>query len=150
MHIDGADCIFDFTHVDDVAAGVIEICRVLSNGEQKLPAIHFVSGVPTSLRELAEAAADAGSRRASFEERPPRTQLDGQAISVARSTGDWFSSVENVGAGFLSLRQLALREILRGIETWSIARGCAPFPHQSPDSLAPRTSESFSLSPFLL
>jgi nucleoside-diphosphate-sugar epimerase len=73
MHIYGADCIFDFTHVEDVAAGVAEICRVISKGERKMPALHFVSGVPTSLRALAEAAADAGGRRATFEEGPPRT-----------------------------------------------------------------------------
>lgn len=83
--------IFDFTHVDDVAAGVIEVCRVLSKGERELPALHFVSGVPTSLRALAEAASDAGSRRASFEEGPPR------AFDVARFWGNPARAAEILG-----------------------------------------------------
>lgn len=58
MRIDGPDCAFDFTHVGDVAAGVVKICAALAAGEKSLPALHFVSGVRTSLRELAALAAN--------------------------------------------------------------------------------------------
>ena len=58
MRIDGAECAFDFTHVDDVAAGLTNICAALSSGERSLPTLHFVSGVKTTLKELAGLAAD--------------------------------------------------------------------------------------------
>jgi nucleoside-diphosphate-sugar epimerase len=72
MRIDGPECGFDFTHVSDVAAGVLEVCRILSAGERSLPPLHFVSGVRTTLRELSEMAA-AGSRRVKMMEASPRT-----------------------------------------------------------------------------
>jgi UDP-glucose 4-epimerase len=58
MRIDGPSCAFDFTHVDDIAAGVMTMCAALSLGERALPTLHFVSGEKTTLRELAELAAD--------------------------------------------------------------------------------------------
>jgi nucleoside-diphosphate-sugar epimerase len=61
MRIDGPDCAFDFTHVDDVAAGLMRICGALSSGENSLPILHFVSGMRTTLRELAEMAAALGT-----------------------------------------------------------------------------------------
>jgi nucleoside-diphosphate-sugar epimerase len=73
MRIDGSDCGLDFTHVSDVAAGVLEICRVLSAGERSLPPLHFVSGVCTTLRELSEMAVAAGSRRVKMIEAPSRS-----------------------------------------------------------------------------
>jgi nucleoside-diphosphate-sugar epimerase len=60
MRIDGPDCAFDFTHVDDVAAGLLRICNALSSGENSLPTLHFVSGTRTTLHELAELAASLG------------------------------------------------------------------------------------------
>jgi nucleoside-diphosphate-sugar epimerase len=58
LRIDGPDCAFDFTHVADVAGGLTKLCVALSVGEKNLPTLHFASGVRTTLRELAELAAD--------------------------------------------------------------------------------------------
>ena len=73
MRIEGADCGFDFTHVDDVAAGVMKLCAVLASGEKCLPTLHFVSGIRTTLRELAELAADLGHRPTQISLAAPRT-----------------------------------------------------------------------------
>jgi nucleoside-diphosphate-sugar epimerase len=72
LRMEGADNGFDFTHVDDVAAGVVEVARHLHEGERSLPALHFVSGVRTSLRDLAELAASAGASVTHIVEAPPR------------------------------------------------------------------------------
>ena len=73
MRIDGPDCAFDFTHVDDVAAGLIKICSGISSGERSLPTLHFVSGVTTTLRELAELAAEFGQYPTQITLASPRT-----------------------------------------------------------------------------
>jgi UDP-glucose 4-epimerase len=56
VRVDGAACTFDFTHVSDVADGVVRVVRLLCDGERALPPIHFVAGRQTSLGELAELA----------------------------------------------------------------------------------------------
>ncbi len=73
MRIDGPNCAFDFTHVDDVAAGLMKICGALAAGEKKMPALHFVSGMRTTLRELAELATDLGPCATQISLAPPRT-----------------------------------------------------------------------------
>lgn len=73
MRIDGADCAFDFTHVRDVAAGLAKICSALAAGEKRLPVLHFVSGSRTTLRELAELAADLAHRPTQINLAAPRT-----------------------------------------------------------------------------
>ena len=74
MRLDGPDCTFDFTHVADVARGLVSVCASLSAGERSLPPLHFVSGTGTSLRELSEIARSAApSSRITVTEKPSRT-----------------------------------------------------------------------------
>lgn len=56
VRVDGADCTFDFTHVSDVADGILRAVCLLARGEAGLPPIHFVTGRQTSLGALAELA----------------------------------------------------------------------------------------------
>lgn len=72
LRVDGPDCAFDFTHIDDVASGVLAVADQLAAGEQRLPPIHFVSGRRTSLKALAECAIAAGNGRGRFVVAPPR------------------------------------------------------------------------------
>jgi nucleoside-diphosphate-sugar epimerase len=73
MQINGPSCRFDFTHVSDVADGVLKVVEMLCLGEQDLPAIHLVSGVGTTLKELSEVAAAANSLPVKTVEAPSRT-----------------------------------------------------------------------------
>lgn len=81
IRIDGAECIFDFTHIDDVVRGMISAIDRLDAG-QKLPPVHLVTGVPTSLRELADLALSMAGGTAPVTEAPPR------AFDVARFYGN--------------------------------------------------------------
>lgn len=72
LRIDGPNHTFDFTHIDDVVEGLLVIIRQLSNGESRLPPIHLVSGIPTSLSQLAELAIRLGSSNATMEISDPR------------------------------------------------------------------------------
>ena len=91
MRIDGADCAFDFTHVDDVAGGLMKICNALSSGENGLPTLHFVSGMRTTLRELAETAAVLGGRPTQISLAEPR------AFDIREFCGDPARAAEVLG-----------------------------------------------------
>jgi UDP-glucose 4-epimerase len=72
LRVDGADHTFDFTHVDDVARGLVALTDSLERGAEPPPPIHFVSGTGTSLGELARLAIDVTESRSSIELAPPR------------------------------------------------------------------------------
>lgn len=63
LRVEGTACAFDFTHLEDVAGGLLAVVEQLTAGETRLPPVHFVSGKRTTLLELARAAnATAGNR----------------------------------------------------------------------------------------
>ena len=72
VRVDGSDCTFDFTHVADVADGVLRMIRRLDAGERTLPPIHLVGGQPTSLGELAALAMEIGGPAVTRVEAPAR------------------------------------------------------------------------------
>lgn len=53
LHVEGAERVFDFTHVEDVAAGVATFSRVLAARGASPPPIQLVSGTATTLSGLA-------------------------------------------------------------------------------------------------
>lgn len=81
LRIDGGDNTFDFTYVDDVVDGVARLAAALEAGERP-PPIHFVSGRPVTLMQLAQAAIALGRPGARLVEAPSRT------FDVARFWGD--------------------------------------------------------------
>lgn len=72
LRLDDAQGILDFTHVSDVARGVLRLMDLLSHEAQVPPPIHFVSGVPTSLGELAKLAITLGTDGTSIVHGKPR------------------------------------------------------------------------------
>ncbi len=81
IRIDGAECAFDFTHIDDTVRGMIAAVERLEAGEA-LPPIHLLTGTPTTLRELAAMAATFAGKRLPVVEAPPRS------FDVSRFHGD--------------------------------------------------------------
>jgi len=82
LRVDGLDHTFDFTHIDDVACGVVALIKLLAAGDPPPPPIHFVSGRPTTLRELANLAARLGVSGSAIRSAAPRD------FDVARFFGD--------------------------------------------------------------
>ena len=70
--VEGAQNTFDFTHVEDVADGIISFCRLLSEAGEGPPPIHFVSGQPTTLLELAELMVSLSGSNAEIQLTKPR------------------------------------------------------------------------------
>ena len=81
IRIDGAECTFDFTHIDDTVRGMVAVMEQLESGET-LPPVHLLTGTPTTLRELAGMATAFAGKRLPVTEAPPRT------FDVARFHGD--------------------------------------------------------------
>ncbi len=73
MRVCGRGHVFDFTHVDDSASGMIMVLKTLLAGERNLPPIHFVTGRATTLEQLAEIAQQAGCCRSTIVEAPARS-----------------------------------------------------------------------------
>lgn len=82
LRVDGLDRTFDFTHVDDVVRGFVTLIEILRRGASLPPPIHFVSGRPTSLGELARLAARLGHRGSPIRPGRPRD------FDVSRFVGD--------------------------------------------------------------
>lgn len=90
MRIEGADHMFDFTHITDVARGLHLLVNATASGE-RLDPIHFVTGQGTTLSQLADIAIRTGDGRVRQERAPPRN------YDVARFTGDPRRAQEALG-----------------------------------------------------
>ena len=81
IRMDGVECTFDFTHVDDTVRGMVALIDRLESG-QPAPTIHLLTGRPTTLRDLAAMAMAAAGRRVPVDEAPARS------FDVSRFHGD--------------------------------------------------------------
>jgi nucleoside-diphosphate-sugar epimerase len=90
MRIEGANHMFDFTHIADVARGLHLLVDATAAGE-RLDPVHFVTGEGTTLGQLADIAVRTGDGRVRQELAPPRN------YDVARFTGDPRRAQETLG-----------------------------------------------------
>jgi nucleoside-diphosphate-sugar epimerase len=81
IRLEGRDNVLDFTFIDDVVRGVMKVVQLTNEGE-KLPPVHFVSGVGTTLGALASMAQAISRFRVEVVETSPRT------YDVSRFIGD--------------------------------------------------------------
>lgn len=91
LRIDGAEHTFDFTHIDDVTRGVVALTEFLAAGNAAPDPIHFVSGVPTTLGQLAEMAVRIAGTGSSLRLAPPRD------FDVAKFYGSFARARELLG-----------------------------------------------------
>lgn len=73
LRVDGADHTFDFTHVDDTARGIAMLASRLENSHLPPPPIHFLTGTPTSLGQLAALTVELAGTHAPITHAPPRS-----------------------------------------------------------------------------
>lgn len=81
LRVEGGDRIFDFTHLDDVTCGIASLVRLLLDGRSP-PPVHLVSGVPITLRVLADLTVEVAASRSAVRAVEPRP------FDVARFVGD--------------------------------------------------------------
>ena len=73
LRITGGATFFDFVHTDDVVRGIEAAMTRLTDGAASLPPVHLTTGLPTSLRQLAEGAIAQADSASIIDEAPPRT-----------------------------------------------------------------------------
>ena len=96
LRMDGPANALDFTHVDDVVEGLHRVMAVLSAGEKRLPIVHFVSGVRTTLAELAAMALERGAPGTRVAKAPSRSYAVGEFFgdpARARALLGWRAGV---------------------------------------------------------
>lgn len=91
LRVDGLDHTFDFTHIEDVTRGIVALVGLLAAGGEVPPPIHFVSGRPMTLGQLAKLAVRFGQPNCSIRPSAPRD------FDVARFFGDPTRAKELLG-----------------------------------------------------
>ncbi len=91
LRVDGGQNTFDFTHISDVARGLVSVIETLNRGMRSVPPIHFVSGIGTTLGELAVlVSASAGVT-------PKVIEAPSRSFDVSRFRGDFSRAKELLG-----------------------------------------------------
>ena len=72
LRVDGAGNTFDFTHLDDTVRGLVGLVAALEAGDGRLPPLHLVTGIPTTLGALARLAVTLAGTKAEVVEAAPR------------------------------------------------------------------------------
>ena len=96
LRVDGADNVLDFTHLDDATEGLLRVIRMLAVGERNLPPVHLVSGVRTTLGELAALAVEHGAPGTRVIDSSPRSYAVRAFVgdpSRARSLLGWQAQI---------------------------------------------------------
>ena len=84
LRVDGAECTFDFTYLNDVVQGLVSLIQVLRESkESELPPIHFVSGQATTLGELATLSIELTDSESPIQINSPRE------FDVSKFYGNW-------------------------------------------------------------
>lgn len=91
LRVEGRDHLFDFTHVDDVARALLALVHRLCVRADVPQTIQFVSGVGTTLGELASLAIALSDARSPIVEAPARD------FDVARFVGDPTRALRTLG-----------------------------------------------------
>ncbi len=81
LRVDGLGHGFDFTHVADVADGVVLAAALMADGESAVRPVHFVSGHCIRLGELAALAVEVGGNRAARIVEAPARDFDVQMFA---------------------------------------------------------------------
>ena len=117
IRIDGAECTFDFTHIDDTVRGMVGIIDLLEIGETPAP-IHLLTGMPTTLRDLATLAIDIASGTSPVVEAPPRS------FDVSRFHGDPSRAQELLGWEPCVVLRKGLERLIRDLRAEVGAAEC--------------------------
>ena len=115
LMVEGAQNTFDFTHVEDVADGIISFCRLLSEAREGPPPIHFVSGQPTTLLELAELMVSLSGSNAEIQLTKPRD------FDVSAFVGDPGRAREMLGWEATTLLPTGLADLIEAFRLQLVA-----------------------------
>jgi nucleoside-diphosphate-sugar epimerase len=73
LNVEGSDCLFDFTYVDDVVDGLLKVILLLKHNQQSIPPIHLTTCQPASLMEIAKLIIEISQSSSEIKIKPART-----------------------------------------------------------------------------
>jgi nucleoside-diphosphate-sugar epimerase len=82
LRVDGFEHLFDFTHISDTVAGLMQLVALLEKGEREIPPIHLLPGIGTTLLEAAQMAVRSAGSDSAIVKAPSRN------YDVSRFIGD--------------------------------------------------------------
>lgn len=91
IRIDGKECVFDFTYLEDVIDGISSTVDYLQNTKSSLPPIHFTSCSPCNLENLANIILAVAGSNSQVAFHPPRN------FDVSHFYGDFSRAKELLG-----------------------------------------------------
>ncbi|WP_375326517.1 NAD-dependent epimerase/dehydratase family protein [Candidatus Tisiphia endosymbiont of Nemotelus uliginosus] len=92
IRIDGRECIFDFTYLDDVVEGIYLAVKYLQDKKSSLPSpIHLTANRPCSLEDLATIVLETTGSDSRVDFHPPRS------FDVPKFYGDFTRATELLG-----------------------------------------------------
>ncbi|MCY4469978.1 MAG: NAD(P)-dependent oxidoreductase [Thiotrichales bacterium] len=110
IRMEGAECTFDFTHIEDTVRGMVALIDRLETGHAP-PPIHLLTGVATTLRELAAMAMALAGGRTTVVEVPARS------FDVSRFHGDPSRARELLGWEPRVVLRKGLERLVRDLRT---------------------------------
>lgn len=72
LYVEGSYNCYDFTHLHDTVDGILRYAELLQRGSQVIPPIQLLTGISTSLGELAELVVKITQSNSKIVESPPR------------------------------------------------------------------------------
>ena len=117
IRMEGAECTFDFTYIDDTARGMVAVIDLLEIGETP-PPIHLLTGTPTTLHDLATLAIDVAGGTSPVVEAPPRS------FDVSRFHGDPSRARELLGWEPRVVLRKGLERLVRDLRAEAGAAEC--------------------------
>ena len=91
LRIEGGARTLDFTHLDDVTRGFLALTQRLASGEPAPPPLHLVTGIPTTLADLAAQVCRITGSHASMEPTQERT------FDIQRFVGSHARATQELG-----------------------------------------------------
>ncbi len=92
LRVDGENCTFDFTFLEDVLDGIVRFIALLERGETLPEPVHLVGGIATTLGELARTILKITDSNSSLDITPTRTYDVGKFFGdpgLAREILEW-------------------------------------------------------------
>lgn len=91
IKIEGKECVFDFTYLDDVIEGICLTVKYLQSEKSSLPAIHLTTNSPCTLENLAKTILKVTKSDSRVDFYPPRN------FDVTKFHGDLTRAKELLG-----------------------------------------------------
>lgn len=112
LQVDGSNNTFDFTFVEDVVRGIVNVIDILKQSPYSLPPIHFTTGRGLTLNEAAQIIVSKANSSSPIKERMPRS------FDVSHFVGDPSRAKSILGWSSLFSFEEAIEKFLPLLKTY--------------------------------